>query len=146
MLSLGTTKAFTRLIMGNKSIRWRQRFHNFEKVFLLLKKTSEKNSLNEIERGGLIQFFEVAFELAWKTLKDYLEYEGIKTKGARDTIKQAFKLGIIDDGHTWLEALEDRNLTVHTYDQLISLNVEKLLKNKYFDILKKLYDKLRTEL
>ncbi|WP_200086690.1 HI0074 family nucleotidyltransferase substrate-binding subunit [Salicibibacter cibi] len=64
-----------------------------------------------MERAGLIQLFEVTFELAWKVFKDYLEAEGYIMKSPRQTIKQAFQMGIIEDGHTWIDALSDRNLT-----------------------------------
>ncbi|WP_294377501.1 nucleotidyltransferase substrate binding protein [uncultured Clostridium sp.] len=59
-----------------KEIRWKQRFENFEKTYKLLEKYSEQTITNELEKAGIIQFFEMAFELAWKVLKDYLESEG----------------------------------------------------------------------
>ena len=55
-----------------KDTRWKQRFQNYEKSFLLLKRTLEIENPSEAEKGGLIQFYEMAFELAWKLLKDYL--------------------------------------------------------------------------
>ena len=57
---------------NKKEIRWKQRFVNFEKTFLLLERTVKIGELSEAERGGLIQFYEVSFELSWKTMKDYL--------------------------------------------------------------------------
>lgn len=66
----------------------------------------DKSSI--VERSGLIQFFEMAFELACKLLKDYLEAEGYVVKSPRDALKQAFQSGTIADGHTWIAALEDR--------------------------------------
>ncbi len=51
--------------MGNqKDIRWKQRFQNFEKAFQLLEKAVKIENLSELERGGLIQFFEMTFELS----------------------------------------------------------------------------------
>ena len=44
----------------------------------------------------------MTFELAWKVLKDYLESEGYMVKSHRETIKQAFQIGLIDNGHVWI--------------------------------------------
>ena len=52
--------------MTNKSTRWQQRFENFEKAYKLLERTLQIKNPSEAEKGGLIQFYEVAFELAWK--------------------------------------------------------------------------------
>ncbi|MFL0194473.1 HI0074 family nucleotidyltransferase substrate-binding subunit [Clostridium sp. WILCCON 0269] len=60
-----------------------------------------------------MQFFEIAFELSWKLMKDYLEAQELYTKSPRETIKQAYQIGLIDDGHVWIDALADRNLTIH---------------------------------
>jgi nucleotidyltransferase substrate binding protein (TIGR01987 family) len=125
--------------MKNKDIRWVQRFQNFEKTFLLLQETVQIKSPSVAERAGLIQFFEMTFELAWKLLKDYEEEEGFVIKSPRDAIKQAFQTNIINEGHTWIDALEDRNLTSHTYHEKIAVEVEEKIRNKYFPVLKQLY-------
>ena len=70
-----------------KDIRWKQRFQNFEKSFKLLQKFIAIDNPDEIARAGGIQFFEMTFELAWKTLKDYLENEKYIAKSPRETIK-----------------------------------------------------------
>ena len=131
--------------MNKKEIRWQQRFQNFEKAFLLLEQSVTIDCLTEIERAGLIQFFELAFELSWKTMKDYLEAQGFLVKTPRETLKQAFQIELIGDGQTWLQALEDRNLTTHTYDEETALQMERLIKEKYFPVMKDLYDKLKAE-
>ena len=129
----------------NKEIRWKQRFVNFEKAFQTLERTVVIENPSEAERGGLIQFFEVAFELSWKTLKDYLEAGGFQVKSPREVLKQAFQSGIIQDGHAWMEALEDRNLTAHTYNEETALKIERLIREKYFPAIAALYEKLKPE-
>lgn len=121
----------------NKSIRWQQRFENFEKAFTQLENTVLIKAPNDAERAGLIQFFEVAFELAWKTLKDYLESVGYITQSPREAIKQAFQSQLISNGQAWLEALDNRNLTVHTYDEKIAVSIESSIRRSYYPELKK---------
>ncbi len=96
---------------------------------------------SEIERAGLVQFFELTFELAWKTLKDYLETQGFQPNTPREVLKQAYQSQCISRGDIWLEALDNRNLTVHVYDDATSLQVIQLIRSKYFDLLKELYQK-----
>lgn len=103
--------------MENKDIRWRQRFDNFESAYALLAKYIDIADPEELERAGIIQFFEMAFELAWKVMKDYLETEGFQVKSPKEAIKQAFQSGLVENGQAWIDALEDRNRTVHTYEE-----------------------------
>lgn len=120
-------------------LRWQQRFQNFSKAFALLKITVELQKPTVIERAGMIQFFEMTFELAWKLLKDYQEEEGFIIKSPRDAIKQAFQYQLITDGQVWLQALQDRNLTVHTYQEKTALEVERKIRLEYFPMLEQLH-------
>lgn len=124
------------------SIRFRQRRENFNKSFDLLQRTLQREKLNEIERGGLIQFFEVTFELAWKCLGDYLESEGFTVTSPKKIFKQALQSRLIENGELWLQALEDRNLTTHTYDEQKSLEVERMIRTKYSPLLQHLHGTL----
>jgi nucleotidyltransferase substrate binding protein (TIGR01987 family) len=123
----------------NPDIRWKQRFVHFRKAFLLLEQTMTIEHPSDAERAGLIQFFEMSFELAWKVLKDYLEEEGFTVASPRDAIKQAFQAGLLEDGHVWIEALKDRNLTVHTYEEKIAVAVEQKIRDSYFPALLTLF-------
>ena len=80
---------------SNEDIRWIQRFQNFDRAFLLLRSALEERGLelmSELENEGLIQRFEYSYELAWKTMKDYLEEQGtiINPVTPRNVIKEAF--------------------------------------------------------
>ena len=129
----------------NQDIRWKQRFSHFQKAFRLLEQTLAIAQPSEAERAGLIQFFKMSFELAWKVLKDYLEAEGYTVGSPRDTIKQAFQAGLLDDGYVWLEALQDRNLTVHTYEEKIAVAVEQKIGGAYFPALLAMYRDFATK-
>jgi nucleotidyltransferase substrate binding protein (TIGR01987 family) len=129
-----------------KDIRWKQRFKNFEKSYDLLNQYINLPINTDLERAGIIQFFEISFELSWKLMKDYLEFQEISVKSPRETIKEAFQIGLIDDGHIWIDALSDRNLTVHTYDKEVAKKLVNDIAKVYFPELKKLYHKLVREL
>lgn len=129
-----------------KVVRWKQRFVNFEKAFKTLNKYIDQPITTELERAGIIQLFEVIFELAWKLMKDYLEAVGYSLKSPRATIKQAYQSGLIDKGHVWIDALVDRNLTVHAYDEQLAKRMAKDIGEIYFPELEKLYKKLLKEI
>jgi nucleotidyltransferase substrate binding protein (TIGR01987 family) len=127
--------------MANRhDVRWKQRFQNFDKALAVLLRTASIIDMSEAERGGLIHYFEVSFELAWKVLKDVLEEEGIKgLTGPRTIIKLAYENALIADGYAWMEALEDRNLTTHTYDMETALRAEAAIRDTYIPFLERLY-------
>ncbi|MBL4652734.1 MAG: nucleotidyltransferase substrate binding protein [Flavobacteriales bacterium] len=103
-----------------KDIRWKQRFQNLGKAktkFEFALSALAKDKQNELYQMALIQTFEFTFELAWKTIKDYLKYGGVEEANLpREVIKHAFNLKIIENGQAWIDMLEDRNLMAHTYD------------------------------
>lgn len=131
--------------MNNKDVRWRQRFENFERSYQLLKRYSNEKIETELERAGIIQFFEVTFELGWKVLKDYLESQGFIVKSPREAIKQAYQIELINDGHIWLEALGKRNLTTHTYNEELLKELVKEITDVYLNEFTILYEKLMEE-
>lgn len=92
-----------------------------------------------VQKAGIIQFFEMSFELAWNMVKDYLQEQGfVDVKSPRGALKKAFELGLIGKGHQSMDLLLDRNLTVHTYDEQKATDMEQLIQNKYFPLLKEL--------
>ena len=125
--------------MNTHDVRWRQRFGQFDKSFALLESAMAIEKMTVIERAGLIQFFEMAFEQSWKLLKDFQESEGFTIASPRQAIKQAFQSGLVTDGHAWISALEDRNLTTHTYNEQTASLVEQKIRDAYFPLLKSLH-------
>lgn len=130
-----------------KEIRWKQRFQNFEKAYLQLKQAVELfPDLSDLEKEGLIQRFKYTFELAWKTLKDYLESREVPVKFPRDTIKQAFQYSLIKDGDLWMDMLEKRNLIAHTYnEENFKLAVE-TITGSYYAALQQVFADLKEQL
>ncbi|GMQ30103.1 nucleotidyltransferase substrate binding protein [Algoriphagus confluentis] len=127
--------------MKNEDIRWKQRYANFSKAMGHLEKALEIPEPDMVQKAGIIQFFEMSFELAWNMVKDYLEGQGfVDIKSPRGALKKAFEVNILEKGHEWMELLQDRNLTAHTYDEQKATDMEHLIQNKYFPILKELHD------
>jgi len=123
-----------------RDIRWQQRFQNFERALRSLEEALAIEQPDVVQRAGLIQFFEITFELAWKLLKDYLEAQGFTdAKSPRAVLKQAFEVELIRDGHQWLQGLQDRNLTAHTYNEETAVLVENLVRQTYYPLLSQLY-------
>ena len=67
-----------------------------------------------------IQRFEFTFELAWKFLKEYFFGQGLELNYPKEVIKEAFAVRLIDDEDIWLGMLKDRNMTSHTYDEVLA--------------------------
>ena len=129
-----------------EDIRWKQRFDNLNKSYMLLRNSLEIKQPDVTQRAGIIQFFEITFELAWKTLKDYLEENGFnEINSPRDVIKTAFQSNIIHNGHAWLKALKDRNLSTHTYQEEVARKIENDIRTDYFPLIVELIHKLEKE-
>ena len=126
--------------------RWIQRLDNYEKAFAILARThgiSAERELTEAERMGLIQSFEFTFELAWNLMKDYLRDRGIfDIVGSKDAIRAAFKNGIIKNGEAWMDMVDRRNETAHTYEEDVAIRVVNDVSNSYIDEMRTLLEKM----
>ena len=99
---------------------------------------------DDIVIDATIQRFEFTYELSWKLMKSYLEYNGVTDiSSPRSTIKTSFKEGLIEDGELWLKMLEDRNRTSHTYDEATALDIYNNIRNAYITLLDHAYESLR---
>ena len=129
--------------MFGSDVRWTLRFANYQKALEQLSKFVAKKNLNELEIQGLIQSFEYTHELAWKTLKDFLLQQGNQEiYGSKDTARLAFQLNIIENGELWMEMIESRNQTSHTYNEDVAKQIADDVKTKYYPEFVKLLGKL----
>jgi len=129
--------------MERDDIRWKQRFRNFNKSLELLENALKIEQPDVLQKAGIVQFFEMCCELSWKVMKDYLEEQGFTEIGTpRNAIKKSFEIGLIEDGHAWMDLLVDRNLSVHTYDEEKANSLDLLIHTKYI----KLFQHLKTSL
>jgi len=136
--------------MSNEpDVRWRQRLQSFRKAFGQLSKaaaTANQRDLSELEQQGLIKAFEFTHELAWNTLKDFLESRGTTNLyGSRDATREAFAKGLIEDGEAWMAMIQSRNRTSHTYNQDTADEIANAILSSYVKEFEKFLKKL-TEL
>ena len=136
-----------------EDIRWEQRFSNYNKAltkleesvkyiqhnFLVAKDKFETEDLgyvvDELIKEGLIQRFEYTHELAWNVMKDYAFFQGNSTVGgSRDATREAFKLQIITNPDTWMDMIQSRNKTSHTYNKEIANEIFGKISNEYFPL------------
>jgi nucleotidyltransferase substrate binding protein (TIGR01987 family) len=117
-------------------IRWKQRFSNFTRAFQSLTEAvalSQQRELSALEQQGLIKSFEFTHELAWKMLKDYLEYQGVSNiVGSRDASRVAFQNALIQDGEVWMQMIAARNQTSHTYNLKVAQSVVESILNRFY--------------
>ncbi len=127
----------------NEDIRWEQRFMNYKKALSQLQKFIDKGDLSELEKQGMVKAFEYTFELAWNTLKDFLEERGqTDIYGSRDAIRLAFNRALIQDGDNWMHMLRSRNMTSHTYNEAVADEICRNVKEAYYPLFLQLNGKL----
>lgn len=135
--------------MTEQDIRWQQRFSNFNKA---LKKLEEAvtyiksnynldannveeeldTTLDDLIKQGLIQNFEYTHELAWNVIKDYAQFQGNgEIRGSRDAAREGFAMGLIENGYVWMEMIQSRNGTSHTYDEETASEIFAKIINDY---------------
>lgn len=125
-------------------IRWEQRFSNYRKALSQLKDVVGLEKPNRFEEQGLIKAFEFTFELAWNTLKDFLEYQGFSgIVGSRDAIRTAFRESIVSDGQAWMRMIESRNKTSHTYNEKTARDIAQDVRTDYFPAFQELENTLK---
>ena len=129
----------------NEDIRWKQRFSNYKKALAQLTKFIDEDELNELEKQGLIKAFEYTHELAWNLLKDYLQDQGIQNiTGSKDSVREAFKVGLIEDGESWMDMIKDRNQTVHTYNESTAEAIATNIQTRFFALFVTLCEKMQV--
>jgi len=133
----------------SKDIRWEQRFANYNKALLKLEQAVKYIRDNyyqdgeydedlfkqgeDIVKEGLIQRFEYTHELAWNVMRDFLKERGnVEIYGSRDATREAFRTGLISEGKTWMEMIQSRNKTLHTYNEETAQEIFSKILEEYY--------------
>ena len=130
-----------------RDTRWKQRLDNFSNAVKLLQEVEslDLKKLSQLEKEGIIQRFEYPLELAWKTLKDKMEFDGLILDriSPKVVIKEAFQTKYIEQIDVWLEMINDRNLLSHSYDLETFESVIPDIKMIYSPLLADFCEKLK---
>ena len=79
-------------------------------------------------RDAAIKRFEFTFELAWKAVQRVLREQGVLCHSPKGCLSEAYTCGLVRDSPLWIRMIEDRNLTVHTYNERTSITIYRNLK------------------
>jgi len=124
-----------------KDIRWKQRYSNYQKALAQLNETSaffvanKENSdkiLRKVSQEALIKCFEFTIELAWQTMRDFLAFKGNiqENYGSRDSVRDALRFNLIENGQVWQDMIDDRNRAAHAYNESNAVGLaDKIIKS-----------------
>ena len=113
-------------------IRWKQRYANFSRSVDNLLEAIEVIEPSKLERQGIIKAFELCYELAWKTLQDYLKELGMNDiVGPKPVIQTAFQEGLVTDGDVWKDMHHARNESAHLYNPERAESIETEIRSRF---------------
>lgn len=127
--------------MGELDRRLKQSFENLNRALNRLEEALHEDLENGLIVDGTIQRFEFTIEIYWKSLKRLLAAEGIDARTPRETLKEAYQVGWLQNEQAWLQMLKDRNSTSHIYDEEMARKIVQNIK-RYFPEMKETYEKL----
>lgn len=134
--------------MQTPDIRWQQRLDNFLRALKQLQAAvalHAQRPLSDLEQQGMVQAFEFTHELAWNVMKDYFFYQGAsQITGSRDATRQAFAIGLIADGEAWMEMIQSRNQSSHTYNQATALALVERITQRYAALFEAFAEKMES--
>lgn len=127
-------------VEAGRSVMTVERIHlkeeDYHRALLRLQTALKKEAdLDDMYLDATIQRFEFCFELAWKLMKAILEYEGVEANSPRSSIREGWKQGLISDAEAWLDMMEKRNLSSHTYDENVARDIYHEVRERYADLL-----------
>jgi len=148
-----------------EDIRWHQRFSNYRKALEKLANNIDyikkmydieeapgnaafddiAHGVEDIFKQGLIQSFEFTHELAWNVMKDFAKDQGnSEIRGSKDAVRYAAQVDLINDAHVWMEMIQSRNETSHTYNEAIANEIFLGIITMYYPLLKTFETKIET--
>ena len=133
--------------MQTEKKRWQYRFDNFRRTYALLLEALDllyEEKLDQLGKEGMIKRFEYCTELAWKTIKDYLENQNVifLEITPRTVLKEAIAAKLIERGDDWMSLLDARNKMSHNYDFRKFEEIIQEIAERYILCFSELHEKL----
>lgn len=85
-----------------------------------------RSTVSEVERDAAIQRFEYSFAASWHAARVFLQQrEGIEAASPKAAIRFSLQVGLLseEDARLALVMADDRNLTVHTYNEELAARI-----------------------
>ena len=96
----------------------------------------------EYTHAAVIQAFEFTFEVFWKTFQKIGQAEGVTIGSPKAAFLFAYQSGLIENENIWLDLLHDRNMTTHTYHEVVAHQILKRIREHYLNAFQYAYQKL----
>lgn len=104
--------------LNNKLMNFHKAVGRLQETIVSSHQFAQYPELEEVFRDSLIQRFEFCYELAWKTLEEYLIYQGLSPEHTpRRVLKVAYQHQIIEAKDIWISMISDRNMSSHEYSE-----------------------------
>lgn len=128
--------------------RLKERLNTAQKALFRLHEAVMIKEPTAMERDALIHRFKIAFEVMWKTAKAYLQViEESDAASSKSVIRHCREIGLIseEETETIITMADDRNLTVHTYDEALTEKMVERIRS-YDRLLQLWYDRITKNL
>jgi nucleotidyltransferase substrate binding protein (TIGR01987 family) len=108
----------------------RRRLEELEQALCRLEEALTVPETAPLAIDGTIQRFEFVFELCWKAMKALIELgtPSASTNSARAAIRAAYAAGWINDEAAWLDLLDMRNASSHTYREAMAKDIYRRIR------------------
>jgi nucleotidyltransferase substrate binding protein (TIGR01987 family) len=134
-----------KIIMNENKLKYK--LDDFERALKRLEDSLNKDPhLDDLYLDGTIKRFEFVFELSWKLMKGYLEYNGIEVSSPRESFRQSFKNSLLEDAAKWIKMMENRNRTSHTYNLDTAWEIYGEIKEEYIYLFKEFYEIIKLKI
>jgi len=121
-----------------------KRLESAKKALVSFEKLAMIEKPNDVERDAAIQRFEFSFEASWNAAKQYLyDIEGVDIGSPKGVIRGCREVRLLEDDEAVLplEMVNDRNLTVHAYNEEVAIKIHSNL-NRYYALLQRWIERM----